>query len=87
MQGVGRGDIDGINERTAGHLFERGERMRNPVLRGEGIGRSLTARTDRRRLEARVLPGAGKHPVGDKARTDHSETNLSFHTYAVNILL
>ena len=84
---IGAGDIDGIDERTAGHLFERGERMRNPVLRGEGIGRSLIARTDRRRLEARVLPGAGKHPVGDKARTDHSETNLSFHTYAVNILL
>ena len=87
MQGVGRGDIDGIDERTAGHLFERGERMRNPVLRGESVGRSLIARTDRRRLEARILPGAGKHPVGDKARADHSETNLSFHTNAVNILL
>ena len=29
-----RGDIDGIDERTAGHLFERGERMRTP-LRGK----------------------------------------------------
>ena len=44
--------------------------MRNPVLRGESVGRSLIARTDRRRLEARILPGAGKHPVGDKARAD-----------------
>ena len=76
MLKVGRSDVDRIDQRALGHLLQRGERVRNLVLGGEGIGRLLLARADRHQLETRVLARAGNHPVGYEIGADHTKTYL-----------
>ena len=44
VQEIGRGDVNGVDERARGHLFEQGEGVRDAVLRSEGVGPLLRTR-------------------------------------------
>lgn len=76
---IGRGDIDGIHQRTRCHRLQRGECVWDTVLGGEGIRRLLRSRANSRQLEALVLPRAGDDPVGDEVGADHTESDLVHH--------
>ena len=67
MQGVGRGDVRGIESIAANGLFQRGERQRSAVFAGKIRRRLFPAGKYRRVFEARVEVRPPEKEIGNGA--------------------
>ena len=81
---IGRSDIDRINQRTFGHLFQGGEGIGNLMLGRKSIGCLLLTGAHGYELKPFILSSSSNHPVGDEIGADHTKTHFLHRQLAYN---